>query len=86
MNKKVYLMLCKNYNKEPDRDLFEMWQEQLNEYTEEQVENAINQIIKVDKYMPTLARIIEVIDTTILPEWFGKDIEWMSKRRILFST
>lgn len=76
MNKGLYLMLCNNYNKQPDKKLYELWQEQLSDYSDTQIENAIKKILKEDKYMPTLARIIEMIDTTILPEWFDKDIEY----------
>ena len=74
MNKRLYLMLCSNYNKEPDKELYELWEENLKEYNEQQVENAIKQIIKTDKYMPTLARIIEMIDTSYKPEWMNKEI------------
>lgn len=69
-------MLCNNYNKQPDKELYELWQGQLSDYSDIQIENAIKEIMKKDKYMPTLARIIEMIDTTILPEWFDKDIEY----------
>ena len=76
MNKRLYLMLCTNYNKEPDKELFELWQSQLFDYSEEQIENAIKEIIKTDKYMPTLARIIEMVDTSKMPSWFNEKIEY----------
>ena len=69
-------MLCTNYNKEPDKELFELWQSQLFDYSEEQIENAIKEIIKTDKYMPTLARIIEMVDTSKMPSWFNEKIEY----------
>lgn len=69
-------MLCDNYNKDINNDLYEMFKENLEEYSEEQIENAIKEIIKNDKYMPTLARIIEMIDTSYKPEWMNKEIKY----------
>lgn len=74
MNKRLYLMLCDNYGKDINNDLYELLKENLKEYSEEQVENAIKEILKKDKYMPTLARIIEMIDTSYKPEWMDKEI------------
>lgn len=61
MNKKLYKSLCDNFNKEINTDLYDMWKEELKDYDEKLVEQAIKQVIMNDKYMPTLARIIEVI-------------------------
>lgn len=74
MNKRLFLMLCDNYNKEINNDLYELFKKNLEDYNEEQIENAIKEIIKKDKYMPTLARIIEMIDTSYKPEWMDKEI------------
>ena len=61
MNKKIYKTLCDNFNKEINIELYEIWKDELKDYDEKLVEQAIKQIIMNDKYMPTLARIVEVI-------------------------
>ena len=76
MNKRLFFMLCTNYNRDPDKQLYELWESNLKDYDETQIENAIKEIIKVDKFMPTLARIIEMIDTTKMPSWFNEKIEY----------
>lgn len=76
MNKRLFKMLCDNYNKEINTQLYDLWKEQLKDFSEEQIEYAIKEIIKSDKFMPTLARIIEMIDTSVTPYWLGKEIEY----------
>lgn len=61
MNRKTYKFLCDNFNREVNPELYEMWKEELLDYDDKLVEQAINQIIRNDKFMPTLSRIIEVI-------------------------
>lgn len=61
MNKKLYKMICANYNKTLDKDLYEMYEEALKDYQDHYIEDAIKYIIENDKYMPTLARIKEVV-------------------------
>ena len=61
MNKTLYKKLCMNYGKELDKETYEFMEEALRQYDDKLVEQAIKQIIMNDKFMPTLARIIEVI-------------------------
>ena len=61
MNKKIYKTLCDNFNREINVELYEIWKEELKDYDEILVEQAVKQIIMNDKYMPTLARIVEII-------------------------
>ena len=61
MNKKLYKLLCTNYNKKLDKEMYEIYEETLREYQDYMVNDAIKYIIQHDKFMPTVARIIEVI-------------------------
>ena len=61
MNKKLYKMLCVNFNKEPDKDMYELLEETLYGYDDYLIKDTIDYIIKNDKYMPNIARIIEVL-------------------------
>lgn len=66
MNKKLFVKLCMNFDKEPNEELFNLWNEMLEEYDPHYVEIAINNIIKNDKYFPTFSKIMEEINN--LPE------------------
>ena len=64
MNKKLFVSLCMNYNKEADVKLYELWEEALKDFDPYVVEKAINNIMKKDKFMPNLNRIYEEISNT----------------------
>ena len=64
MNKKLFISLCMNYNKEADARLYELWEESLKDYDPYVVEKAVSNIMKKDKFMPNLNRILEEIKTT----------------------
>lgn len=59
MNKKLFKMLCLNFNRELDKDVYEIYEEALSKYDEYYIADAIKYIIEHDKFMPTIARIIE---------------------------
>lgn len=59
MRIELYRQICMNFNKEPNEDLYLLWKEELEDYDTYYVEVAIKNIIKKDKYFPTLNRIIE---------------------------
>ena len=59
MNKKQFVKLCINFNKEPSEDLFDLWKEALEDYDPYYIELALKNIITNDRYFPTLNRIIE---------------------------
>lgn len=68
MNKSLYKQLCMNYGKEPDKDLYELWEYNLRCYDEEEIQKAINIIIAKDKYFPNLSRIFEVVKEVVSKE------------------
>lgn len=83
MNKKLFAKLCFNFNKEPNEELFQLWEEQLKDYEPNRIEEVLKTILVNDKYFPTLSRVIELIDSDkendikqkcIKPEWLGKQI------------
>lgn len=59
MNKKDFAKLCMNYDKEPNEELYELWNEELKDYDNYYVEMAIKNIIANDRYFPTLSKVIE---------------------------
>lgn len=61
MNKKDFVKLCMNYDKEPNEELYELWKEELKDYDTYYVEIAIKNITKEDKFFPNLNRILEEI-------------------------
>ncbi|MBO7732058.1 MAG: hypothetical protein J6S67_05885 [Methanobrevibacter sp.] len=61
MNKELFKMLCANYGKEPNVDLHKLWNEELKDYDELYIEQAVKDILINDKFFPTLSRIIEEI-------------------------
>ena len=68
MNKKDFAKLCFNYNKEPNEDLFELWEDNLRCYDEDEIKKTINTIISQDKYFPTLSRVLEVVKDVVKKE------------------
>ena len=68
MNKKIFKQLCMNYNKEADKDLFELWQNNLRCYDEDEMQKAVAIIIAQDRYFPTLNRVLEVVKDVVSKE------------------
>lgn len=68
MNKKDFAKLCFNYNKEPNEDLYELWEYNLRCYDEDEMQKAINIIIAQDKFFPTLSRVLEVVKDVVRKE------------------
>lgn len=54
-------MLSLAYNKDFDEEQIEVWYSMLNEYTSEEFSKAIQDLIKTEKYMPSIAHITEAI-------------------------
>lgn len=61
----LFRQLCMNFNREPSEDLYKIWNEELDDFDELHVEQAVKNIMLKDKFFPTLSRIIEEIK--ILP-------------------
>lgn len=59
MNKKQFVKLCVNFNKEPNEELYELWCEELEDFGPYYVEVAIKNIMVNDKFFPTLSRVLE---------------------------
>jgi len=61
MNKKDFAKLCMNYDKEPNEELYELWNDALKDYDTYYVKVAIKNIIANDRYFPTLSKVLEEI-------------------------
>lgn len=59
MNKELFKKICINFGKDANKELYDLWNEQLEDYAPYYLELAINNIIAKDKYFPTLSRVIE---------------------------
>lgn len=68
MNKKDFAKLCMNYGKEPNEDLFELWEYNLRCYDEKEIKDAVNVIVLNDKYFPSLGRMLEVVKDIVKKE------------------
>lgn len=68
MNKKIFKQLCMNYNRDADKDLYELWEYNLRCYDEDEMQKAINIIIAQDKYFPALSRVLEVVKDVVSKE------------------
>ena len=64
MYKETFKKLCMSFDKKPNQELYEYWDEILEDYDPYFIDIAINNIIKNDKFFPTIARIIEEIQNT----------------------
>lgn len=73
MNKKIFKQLCMNYNRDADKDLYEMWEYNLRCYDEDEMQKAINIIIAQDKFFPTLSRVLEVVKDVVKKEDVSKN-------------
>ena len=82
MNKKLFKQLCMNYNKEADKELYELWEYNLRCYDEEELSKAINIIIANDKYFPTLNRVLEVVKEIVNKENIEYDEKYMKEKMI----
>lgn len=80
MNKKDFAKLCFNYNKEPNEELYELWEYNLRCYDEEELSKAINIIIANDKYFPTLSRVLEVVKEIVSKEDIIYDDEYKKEK------
>lgn len=61
MNKKLFVKLCFNYGKEPNEELYDLWNEELVEISPNIIEQALKNIISQDRFFPNLSRIFEEI-------------------------
>ena len=68
MNKQLFKKLCLNYGKDPNKDLYELWSNELRPYDEEELEKAISIIVANDKFFPTLSRVLEVVKEVVKNE------------------
>ena len=73
MNKQLFKQLCMNYNKEADKDLYELWEYNLRPYDEDEIQKAISVIVAKDKYFPTFSRFLEVVKDIVSKEEFDSE-------------
>ena len=75
MNKKEFRniteMLEENYNKQMDTRILELWYQEFKEYTPEMYKEMVIEIIKNEKFMPSLARMRELKK----PIWFSVEVK-----------
>lgn len=81
MNKKLFKMLCDNFGKPLNADLYNLFDSELKDYDPILVETAVLKILNEHKFFPTLADIKNVIKE--LPELKISDEEkikrWKNK-------
>ena len=82
MNKKIFKQLCINFNKEPDKELYELWEYNLRPYDEEEIQKAVERIIATDKYFPTFSRILEIVKDVVSKEDFDYSNEDYIKEKM----
>lgn len=80
MNKSLFKQLCMNYNKEADKELYELWEYNLRLYDEKEIQKAINIIISNDKYFPNLNRMLEVVKEVVKNDKVIYDKEYKVNR------
>lgn len=61
MDRNLFKILCDNFNKELNRELYELYNNELQDYDPILVKNAVMNILKNKKYFPNLADIKEEI-------------------------
>lgn len=62
MNRKLYSMLCSNFNKTKDDEHYQMLKEMFKDEDPLYMERTVKKIISEDKYFPSVARIKEVLN------------------------
>lgn len=62
MNRKLYSLLCDNYNKPKSEEHYQMLKEIFDDEDPIMLERAFNKIINEDKYFPSVVRIKEILD------------------------
>ena len=68
----LFRRICMNFNKEPNEELYLLWNDELEDYDPIYVEEAIKEILSTDRYFPTIARVVEVLKK-IKPREFTKE-------------
>ena len=68
MNKKDFVKLCFNFNKEPNEDLYELWEYNLRAFDEQEIRDVFNKIILTEKYFPNLNKVLAVVKEVIKKE------------------
>lgn len=61
MKIELFKKLCANFNKEPNEDLYLLWNEEFKDYDPYYLELAVLSIIRNDTYFPTISRVLEVL-------------------------
>ena len=62
MNRKLYSLLCDNFNKQKDDEHYQMIKEVFKDEDSLLLERALIKIINEDKFFPSVARIREVLN------------------------
>lgn len=82
MNKKDFVKLCFNFNKEPNEDLYELWEYNLRAFDEQEIRDAFNKIILTEKYFPNLNKVLEVVKEVVKKENLEFNNESVIKEKI----
>lgn len=85
MNKEKFLKIMTYmgiaYNKEITKEQLEVWYSFLKDYNEDELNNAVKQIINTEKYMPSIAQIKEQIAKMQMSEVPEAEDEWQDVLR-----
>lgn len=80
MNKEKFLKIMTYmgiaYNKEFTKEQLEVWYSFLKEYNDEELNNAVKNLINTEKYLPSIAQIKEEIAKTKLNDIPEAEEEW----------
>lgn len=82
MNKKDFVKLCFNFNKEPNEDLYELWEYNLRAFDEQEIRDAFNKIILTEKYFPNLNKVLEVVKEVVKKEYLEFNNELVVKEKM----
>ena len=80
MNKEKFLKIMTYmgiaYNKEFTKEQLEVWYSFLKEYTDEELNNAVKNLINTERYLPSIAQVKEEIAKTKLSDIPEAEDEW----------
>lgn len=80
MNKEDFIkgmkLLSLAYSKEINQDMLEVWYSMLHQYTTEQFSQAVQELIKTEKFFPSIAHITEQISKQEMEYFPSAEDEW----------
>lgn len=74
-------LLSVSYGKEVNQEMLEVWYSMLHQYTTEQFSRAVQELIKTEKFFPSIAHITEQISKQSMEDFPEAEDEWEEVRR-----